>query len=421
MRFWIVIELSIILLASTVLCGCKALETTNRPGLSKKDGLFGIRRASQRMLDPEETLDPLGERRADRLALQDLAPGNIINTIETRVLDEQNPDEAEKLFSEAEQLYQQAVAQKKSDPNDDSFERTFVKAAKKYRLAASRWPESKIEEDSLFFEGQSYFFANRYVESNRAYEKLVSLYSGTRYLDKAEQHRFAIARYWLDLADDYAGISLTNSKRPRANLRNEARRILHRIRIDDPTGKFADDATNALADAYFKDSRWQEAADTYEDLRRNYPGSSFQYHAHLFELKSRLQSYQGGSYDDIPLKKADELMRAIVNQFPDQAEKDQDFLAQEASNIRTKLAERDLTMAQYFEARGENRAAKIYYEQLAQEYSDTKLAESVKQQIAEVASKPPVPPERGKWLVNLFPDADAEKPVLKAGNEKIFR
>ncbi len=168
MRFWIVIELSIILLASTVLCGCKAFETTNRPGLSKKDGLFGIRRASQRMLDPEETLDPLGERRADRLALQDLAPGNIINTIETRVLDEQNPDEAEKLFSEAEQLYQQAVAQKKSDPNDDSFGKTFVKAAKKYRLAASRWPESKIEEDSLFFEGQSYFFANRYVESNRA-------------------------------------------------------------------------------------------------------------------------------------------------------------------------------------------------------------------------------------------------------------
>ena len=132
-----------------------------------------------------------------------------------------------------------------------------------------------------------------------------------------------------------------------------------------------------LSDAYFADRHWPEAADTYEDLRRNYPGSEFMYHAHLFELKARLESYQGGSYDDIPLKKADELMRAIVNQYPKEAQKDKDFLAKEATQIRTLLAERDLTMAQYYQNRGENRAAKIYYEQLAAEYGDTKLANVV--------------------------------------------
>ncbi len=424
MRLWLLLKFAVFCLLLPGMLGCESLsgpfKKPDRPGI-EKDGLLGFRRKGERKFNPEETLDPMGARSADRLVLDDLMPGNIRTTVETRLLNQQDPDEAQRIFAEAQQIYSEAIAEQKLNPTGKKHIDGFIEAAKKYRLAASRWPESTVEEDSLFFEGQSYFFADQYVESNRAYEKLIALYSGTRYLDKAEQHRFAIARYWLELADKTGGLSLNDPRRPRLNLVSEARRIYHRIRIDDPTGKFADDATNALADAYFKDKRYADAADTYEDLRRNYPGSSFQYHAHLFELKSRLLSYQGKSYDDQPLRKADELMRSIVQQFPEQARKDQDFLAEEATRIRTMLAERDLAMAQYFEGRGENRAAKFYYEQVADNYEDTKLAEKVQAQIAEVESKPPLPPQRGQWLINLFPDQEDETPVLKAGNEKIFR
>ena len=424
MRFWLVSKLVIFCLMLPAMTGCQSIggpfKKPDRHG-SDKDGLFGLRREGKRNFDPDETLDPMGARSADRLVLDDLMPGNIKNTVQTRLLNEQNPEEAQRIFAEAQQTYRQASDRQESNPTGDGHIKDFIEAAKQYRLAASRWPESTVEEDSLFYEGQSFFFADQYVEANRAYEKLIALYSGTRYLDKAEQHRFAIARYWLELAEKNGGPSLNDPRRPRLNVVSEARRILHRIRIDDPTGKFADDATNALADAYFKDKRYAEAADTYEDLRRNYPGSPFQYHAHLFELKSRLLAYQGKSYDDQPLRKADDLMRAIVQQFPEQARKEKDFLAQEATRIRTMLADRDLAMAQYFEGRGENRAAKYYYQQVAENYDDTKLADKIQEQIAEVDTKPPVPPQRGKWLINLFPDQEDEKPVLTAGNEKIFR
>ena len=424
MRLWLLLKFAVFCLLLPGMLGCESLSgpfnKPDRPGI-EKDGLLGFRRKGERKFNPEETLDPMGARSADRLVLDDLMPGNIRTTVETRLLNQQDPEEAQRIFAEAQQIYSEAIAEQKLNPTGKKHIDGFIQAAKKYRLAASRWPESTVEEDSLFFEGQSYFFADQYVESNRAYEKLIALYSGTRYLDKAEQHQFAIARYWLELADKTGGLSLNDPRRPRLNLASEARRIYHRIRIDDPTGKFADDATNALADAYFKDKRYADAADTYEDLRRNYPGSSFQYHAHLFELKSRLLSYQGKSYDDQPLRKADELMRSIVQQFPEQARKDQDFLAEEATRIRTMLAERDLAMAQYFEGRGENRAAKFYYEQVADNYEDTKLAEKVLAQIEEVEAKPPLPPQRGQWLINLFPDQEDETPVLKAGNEKIFR
>lgn len=424
MRWMFGLRLALCCLLIPAMLGCESLsgpfKKTDRPGIEKQ-GLFGVRRKGERKFDPEATLDPMGARSVDRLVLDDLMPANIRNTVETRLLNQQDPEEAQRLFAEAQQIYTEAIAEQKLNPSGKKYIEQYIEAAKKYRLAASHWPESTVEEDSLFFEGESYFFADEYVESNRAYENLIALYSGTRYLDKAEQHRFAIARYWLEMADKTGGVSLNDPRRPRLNLAGEARRILHRIRIDDPTGKFSDDATNALADAYFKDKRYADAADTYEDLRRNYPGSIFQYHAHLFELKSRLLSYQGKSYDELPLRKADELMRSIVQQFPEQARKDKDYLAQEATRIRTLLAERDLAMAEYFEGRGENRAAKYYYQQVAKNYHDTKLADKVEEQIAEVEAKPPVPPQRGQWLINLFPEQEDEKPVLKAGNEKIFR
>ena len=138
--------------------------------------------------------------------------------------------------------------------------------------------------------------------------------------------------------------------------------MLHRIRIDDPTGKLADDATLALGKAFMQSERYYEAADTFEDLRQNYPGSEHRFAAHMLELECRLKGYQGDGYDDTPLRKADDLMKAIVKQFPKESAGQLPYLEAQASAIQKQLAQRDISMANYFEGRGENLAAKIYYE-----------------------------------------------------------
>ena len=46
--------------------------------------------------------------------------------------------------------------------------------------------------------------------------------------------------------------SSVDAKRPKMNLANEGRRVLNRIRIDDPTGQFADDAAFALGKSFLK-------------------------------------------------------------------------------------------------------------------------------------------------------------------------
>ena len=79
-------------------------------------------------------------------------------------------------------------------------------------------------------------------------------------------------------------------------------------------------------------------------------------------------------------------------------------------------------MATYFEGRGENLAAKIYYEEVADRFSNTQLAQTVHEQVERVSQLPPRPPQHAKWLIDMFPDPEREKPVIVAGNnESIFR
>ncbi|MEM9413464.1 MAG: outer membrane protein assembly factor BamD, partial [Planctomycetota bacterium] len=307
------------------------------------------------------------------------------------------------------------------DPESNQHVELFREAANQFRLAAGKFPDSQLEHDALFFEGESYFFADDYVQANRALENLISRYSGTRYLDKAEAYRFSIAQYWQQLADAGPSISLTDSSRPVKGLLKESQRIFHRIRLDDPTGKLADDATLALANAYFKAENWNDAANTYEDLRRNYPGSPHQFHAHMFELKSRLNSYEGKSYDATPLNQADKLLKQVVSQFPDQARQEREYLAQEAGTIRHLLAEREWAMAQYFEKQGENQAAQFYYQQVAKNFSDTEFSDRVTGEIERIAELPAKPKQHAQWLVDLFPESEKAKPVIASSPGALLR
>ena len=401
--------------------GCQLFNPSSGSANSKKKSFFARKEPRRDKPDADDILDEFGARDSSRLLLDDLAPSQIATTLKMRT-NGADPVSAKRYFAEGQRLYEIGISQLDADPNGDFHKQSFDDAANRFRLAAASLPDSQTEEDALYFEGESYFFADRYVQSNRAFEKLIANYSGTRHLDQAEHRRYAIAVYWLQLADTTFLPNLTDPKRPKTSMASEARRVLHRIRIDDPTGKLADDATLALGKAFMKAKRYYEAADTFEDLRKNYPGSEHQFTGHMLELEARLMGYQGKSYDDTPLRKADEIMKNIVRQFPKECEGQLEYLEEQAALIQNQIAERDYSMGQYFEGRGENRAAKIYYEKVAEKYKHTPLGESIKEQIEKVAALPPKPDQPIPWLVNAFPNPEAAKPVIRAGdNESIFR
>ena len=407
---------------AVVSTGCNSLSSNG-----KKQSLLD--RLTQRPDDngqsellANEALDPLGRRDGKRLLLDDLAPSQFATTLRVRSGTGVNRESANEAFAKATELYERANAAKQSGADASSWQTTFVEAANQYRIAAAKWPDSTIEEQAIFFEGESYFFADRYVQSNRAFENLIAQYSGSSLLDRAEERRYVISKYWLELSRSGPKIALTDPKRPRFDVAGEARRVLHNIRLDDPTGKLSDDATFELGNAFLASGQYYEAADTYEDLRRNYPGSKFLFKSHMLELEARLKSYNGPSYDATPLHKSEELIKSIVRQFPKESKENVQVLEQQAALVNNQLAQRGFELGRYHERRGENRAAQLCYSSVAERFPDSIYSSSIDDKIAEVASLPPVPGQHAKWLVDMFPDPEADKPVITAGNnESIFR
>ena len=408
-----VVALCLLILGS----GCQSLSNSK----NKISSILGL--DSDGPKEPEisadELLDPLGARDGDRLLLDDLAPSQIATTLKTRFSNglSKGAEQATAYYERGEGIYRQGISQFEANPEANLHQAKFLEAANQFRLAGAAWPDSSVEEDALYFQGESYFFADHYVQSNRAFEKLVNDYAGTKHMNLAEHRRYAIALYWLQLSETDSAISFNNPKRPKAGIAKEARRVLHQIRMDDPTGRLADDASMSLAKAFIKADLHYEAADTLEDLRRNYPGSEYQFDAHLLELESQLEIYQGPSYDDQPLVKADEILKSIVRTFPNESKNEIAYLEKQAARVQNMIGERDLAIAEYFERRGENLAARFHYQKIHEKFAGSSIAEQVEERMAAIEKLPPRPEQHAKWLVDLFPDPGKSKVIVAGHNE----
>ena len=228
----------------------------------------------------------------ERLEWSDFSPDNIAKT--TRKLTGRGPNR--KL---ARQLYQRGrrrlpPGRRRSGP---SGRRLFAAAAPQFAEAAERWPDSALAMDGLFMAGESYFFADDYPQANKHYEKLVKAFPNNRYMDVVDQRRFAIAKYWLDLNQrEPRGGSTTSTsstaRGPGSDARGSGLRVFDKIRVDDPTGRFSDDATLAAANEHFWRGKFYKADEYYSDLRKAYPTSEHQFLAHFLGLKAKLNSYQ---------------------------------------------------------------------------------------------------------------------------------
>lgn len=405
-----------------VLAGAGCQSTAWNSGSNSLKNLFGTQDEPEEDLYGDSRYDMLGEANPDRLLMQDFAPGRIATTLSTRFGGKEDPVKAEKTFYEGHELYSRAIAAREADVDSAEAAKLFRQASLKFQIAADNMRDSALEQDALFMQGEASFFANDYVLANRAYEILLDRYSGTAKLDLVESRRFEIAQYWLSLKRSGAGWAIGNPSRPMTGLDKEARRILHRIRLDDPTGKLADDATLALGNAFMEAGLYSDAADSYEDLRTTFPGSTHLYNAHRFEIQARLAAYRGPNYDGTDLLKAEKVMKSVLSQFPEECRADQEMLARDGSQIRHMLAEREWTLGNYYEARGENRAALHHFSLVAEKYDDTEMAAEARERVTALGGLPPVPEPKAQWLADLFPVKERNKPMIATGDrESIIR
>jgi TolA-binding protein len=324
-----------------------------------------------------------------------------------------NRELAKATYGEAEDLFNQARR-----AEGEQKVKLFEQAAPKFITAANRWSDSQLAMDAMFMAGESYYFADNYDQANLTYEKLVKAFPNNRYQDQIDQRRFAIARYWLELdrqnPESFYYVNWFNKERPVRDARGNGLRVFSKISIDDPTGRLADDAVLAAGNEHFSSGDFYKADEKYTDLRKAYPSSEHQFLAHFLGLKAKLECYQGPAYGGTALDEAEKLIKQIRRQFPQEAQKEREYLDRAAAEVRFKKAERLMFIGQYYDHRSEFRAAQHYYAQVVQDFPDTPLAKTADERITQVAGLPPVPAKQLPWLIALFPESDKVKPLIEA-------
>jgi TolA-binding protein len=286
-------------------------------------------------------------------------------------------------------------------------EKKYAEAAPEFATAVDRWPDSTLEEDAMFYLGESYFFADQYVKAEDAYQSLVEKYSNTRYLDLISKRLFSIAKYWQDLyksrPESFYSVNATDNTKPWYDTIGHASRVYEKIRLNDPRGMLADDAIIAAANIKMELKEYDEADHLYGVLRSDYPRSEHQLAAHRLGLWCKLMMYQGADYDEKPLKDAEQLVDQLLVQFPQELPADErDRLKKIKAEINFNRAMRDWNTAQYYEKGDYARAARFYYQKVIREYPNTELANKSKERIAAIANMPDNPPNNFEFLDTIL-------------------
>ena len=158
-----------------------------------------------------------------------------------------NKDLARDSYQQADELFKKAITLK-----GDARKVQFRAAAKKYIEAGKNWTSSALEQDAFLMAAESYFFAEDYPKAENYYIKLLKEYPRTRYQDGVDQRRMEIGLYWLKFKDEFYNVNFTDNKRPWNDTRSHGKRVLEKMRLDNPTGRLADDVTMELATTSFQ-------------------------------------------------------------------------------------------------------------------------------------------------------------------------
>ena len=152
----------------------------------------------------------------------------------------------------------------------------------------------------------------------------------------------------------------------------EAVRHFETLLLQDPASELADDAQFYLAEAYFRQDEYYTAAFQYSRVLTEFRGSPYYKRALYmtgecyFLLSPRVERDQ---------KRTEQAIRqyqAFLQYFPN------DSLAttvrERIGSLRSKLAERDYSVAMAYMDRSEFRAAAIYFQRVIDSYPETEYA-----------------------------------------------
>lgn len=150
-----------------------------------------------------------------------------------------------------------------------------------------------------------------------------------------------------------------------------------------PYSKVAVDAQLKIADVYFAQEQWAEAASSYETFRDLHPRHEKVAYAMFRAAKSYFNDIPDPIARDLtPAQKAVDAYRDFLRQYPAAAEAEE--AKKDLAKAREDLAGKELYIAEFYYKRDFFESAKGRYEKILEQYPETQAATQAKTRLASI-------------------------------------
>ena len=285
------------------------------------------------------------------------------------------------LCAETLRLDAQGQWQKAADNNDEQY---LLRVAEIKKLVDAGQPDKvkkaaeQLKKDfpgvagkdfGSFMKAEVYLAGGKLTKAVRQYDTFLDKYPTSPLKDAALNRQFEVATEFL------AGRKKTILIF-RVSAFDDGVKIMEKISDRTGTADIAKNALLSVAHSYEKRKQYNEAYLKWSEISMRWPTGEIAKDALLAMARTKYAAYRGSAYDGSSLISAKTYYENFKLRYPEEAKKLQvdDILLR----ISEQLAEKNLLIAKYYERTGSAGPANMYYQMVADDWPNTKAAETAR-------------------------------------------
>lgn len=258
-------------------------------------------------------------------------------------------------------------------------EGNFKIALKEFKKLIKYYPLSKEAPNAQYYIGRIMEDLGGFYDAFKAYQKVIDLYPYTELVDDVIEREYKIGELF------FLGQKINVLGPLKMPAKDKAIEIFKAVADNAPYGKYADLAMYKAGLTYKDISDYDNAILMFKGLIDKYPNSELIDKArYQLAACSKLLSLNP-EYDQTPTVVAREEFEDFIEKHPDSE------MADEAKDIIGKLknrqAENAYKIGQFYEARRMPESAEVYYNEIIQNYPDTRWVEKARERLKEIEKK----------------------------------
>lgn len=259
-----------------------------------------------------------------------------------------------------------------------SFEKkkSYDEAIREYRKLLKNFPTSSLCVYAQIGIGECYEKNRDYYAAFKAYQEVLQNHPSYGRIYDIIEKQFKIGNLFL------SGGKRRLWKFNIVPATDKAIEIFQQVIDNAPFSEFAPKAQFLLGDCYFKMKKYPDAILEYQRVVENYIDSDYVDDARFQIGLCAFRLSRGAEYDQQSTDKALKTFRSFIADYP------QSKRVREAKKMISQLEGRKaqgiFDVAQYYKKLKQYDAAKIYYEDLIQNYPENSLAKKAKKALTEV-------------------------------------